>query len=487
MKCKTKVIFAVLLCIVSFPCFSHSSAIHNNQLIAALYGYEEGWTAMKIRPASTKVPYYLISDAAYIAIDYNGSASGAKKLTAINDNLKLLGKQPLAEMEWDSLGGGKHRAYNHQGFYFEYTDDSVKARRWTQGRDLLVKVVGAALGIDALRAEIVANEVYTTHMLGDLEEGSIRSIKQHGRLQTISGTIDDFADNLTKQNNKTGLSFAQRESINRAVAELRSVSTEFHNITTDSPTDVRINSAREARDKVSSIVRQMNAGIEVDFNYDQARKINKINTLLASPAINIGGAAFIAGGMSLLSQGLLNGFDSINWTRFALDSGIGLAGSALDYSAGRMATKLTQSIFKNTNSLGSGVLTAGFAVAADSLIDVGFNMYGYFTGQQTGKQTLRNSALSLTGNGLAYAASIGINAGVAATTSLLSTALGGAAAGSVLGPVGNVVGFVLTAGTYIFVNNVLDDVISYFDLAEIKDAARSGPEQIYLWTNEYFE
>lgn len=483
MRMRKAVITILLMLTIVSALWSHGSGVHNNQLISALYGIN-GWTEMKRMPDVTKVPYYLISDAAYVAIDYNGSSNGASRLSSINRNLEALGYNPLPEMEWESLGGGKHRAYNHQGLYAEY-DDPVKNRRLEQGRRILFPVVEMALGLDSLRAEIVGNEIYSTHILGDLEEGSIGSIRQHGRLATISGVIDDLTANLEKLNIRDGLTYSQREGIRRAIADLQSVSDNFRSVDLSTPSEQRISAVGQAREQVDSIIQQMNRDIDVDFNFPQMRKINRLNTILSSPMVNVGGAMLVSGGMAILGQVLVNGVDNLDWGQVALYAGLGLGGSVLDYSAGRAANSIVGKLFK-PSSLGTGLVAGTFAVIADSAFDIGANIYSFALGNQTGGQTIRNSAVKLTANGIAYATSLGINAGVSILSGLITSSITGTVAGSIVPGIGNVVGFLLTTGSYVFVNIIADDVISYFSLRDIKGTFRTGSTKVAQWIDDYY-
>ena len=67
-----------------------------------------------------RLSYYLLSDSLMVAIDHSYKWKPSWKLQSIRCNLKntKTGKEIAVpeDYELSSLGGGYHRAYNHQGF-----------------------------------------------------------------------------------------------------------------------------------------------------------------------------------------------------------------------------------------------------------------------------------------------------------------------------------------------------------------------------------
>ena len=69
--------------------FSYGYQVHNDQLLSTLYGLPGGWRSLKNYSDVTKLRYYVVTDAAYVAIDYNG-ITNSNKLLNIKKNLSQL-------------------------------------------------------------------------------------------------------------------------------------------------------------------------------------------------------------------------------------------------------------------------------------------------------------------------------------------------------------------------------------------------------------
>ena len=174
-----------------FPLFAKGKFGHGNDILNVLYGYADESVLETIGSEKEKQAYYIVRDAVAFAIDEQGMG----REQTINDYNRLkerIGKTSVGASvklpdysEFPSLGGGLHRAYNHQGFYYRYEDDKY-LERWELGRDrILIPSVSAAFDIPLgdYRAEAMAIILYYIHMVGDLYEGTDRSVNQLGPIK----------------------------------------------------------------------------------------------------------------------------------------------------------------------------------------------------------------------------------------------------------------------------------------------------------------
>ena len=163
---------------------------HNGHIGYTIFGYPE-WKVMDNPNLNerTRLAFYVVSDATYFAIDYSGKEDiNANKYDQLKINTESLVKKYNKEFleipnysyieSFIATGGGNHRAYNHQGFKYEYNDEE-KDKRWSLGRDkVLIPAVKVAFDTDdEFLVTFVSLTLYYTHLFADLLKGNTSQLK----------------------------------------------------------------------------------------------------------------------------------------------------------------------------------------------------------------------------------------------------------------------------------------------------------------------
>lgn len=485
---KIALFFVYLVCILSFAfCFGYQ--VHNNQLLSTVYGLSDGWNSMKVLDDVTKIKYYAVTDASFLGIDYNG-ISNSKKINNLVDNLAALGvsSQAINAIDYPSLGMGTHRAYNHQGFDFDYVKSGVanaakKQARWDKGRQLMLDTAASAYDFDNIQSNIFAREQYYVHMLGDLQEGSARSIKPMGKIGEISGLLDDwaqsdrvFAQSIAKSNP------VQSRIINEYADELAGLSkgyTSFTGVTEES------RSAAKAlmNNEISDWIKRQNASLDID-TMPQIETPKTKYRFANSLGGNLGVAAIGTGIFTLYNAFSNGGFSNVSLSEIATTGGVFAASAVADTVVTATVPKLAELL-----KLG-GKATNGLFLGLTAVVDTAFDSYGYlqdyFNGRITGLQSARNIGISAGKNALSLGVAMGANA---ALTSIFGGGAAAAAASTaaVSGPPGWIalatVG--ISIGAYAVFNSLADNVIQYFDLLDIKTSVMNGSADYAGWVDEY--
>lgn len=452
-------ICAILL--FPFICFGHGSEIHNNQVLSAIYGMD-GWREMKHMPATTKVPYYILTDALYVAIDYNGT-SNTNRLKEINKNLNAIGKEPIPEMEWEHLGGGNHRAYNHQGLYYNYPDSvdnaAIKNQRLERGRNFLISVISRTLDIDDDRSAIVALELYSIHLLGDLQEGKTDQIP------SLSKELDMLVEDLSNK----GASLRSHKHT-AAVLDAASKISEVGKSYSRRGIAATSSTIDDAIDQLGAVFRLLNKDLDINFDVSKAQKVMKVSKILSRPAVQIGGDAVFSLIGSVVGQGLTQGFSNVNWSKVAINTGLAVMSSSFEELAEIGGSKLLSSAFKKAPNGVKASASFGIFVVADSIFDVGTELYAFARGNQGWRTTATKGAIALVGNGASYAISIGL-------TAVLTP---------FLGPAAYFVSGLISFGTYSLIDGLTTGLVSDMKVSDIRAGAKAGPSQIDIWINDYW-
>ena len=195
--------------------YPFSAPRHNADIGAILYGIDT-WKDMQRHGQSNYndiLSYYIVSDAVVFAVDYQAIGdNSSEKYESLKENIgKTSHSFSLPDKsEFITTGGGSHRAYNHQGFYFNYLANFAfmgiseevaqkRQQRWELGRDKVLKPSVAAafgLGFDDPRVELISVFAYYAHMIGDLAEGEQSSKEQMKELSTYSGLLSSFIKDI---------------------------------------------------------------------------------------------------------------------------------------------------------------------------------------------------------------------------------------------------------------------------------------------------
>lgn len=207
------ILFSIILIFISTPAlFAFGQSVHRLDILASVYGYDlwekDNWDDI---PKDVQESYEILSYAATYAIDYNGTRqSNQPNYKKLQENINKTSHPFVLPniSEFTSLGQGTHRAYNHQGFYYQYEERTVTIweneesieenkyrRRWLLGRDeLLIPATAAAFGLDLNdpRAEVIAIFAYYSHMIGDVAAGEESSIKQMGKLSEFFSLLQEL-------------------------------------------------------------------------------------------------------------------------------------------------------------------------------------------------------------------------------------------------------------------------------------------------------
>ena len=192
-KVFAKYFLLLFLIFLSSTIYAKNSRGHNEDLLYIIYGYEDYDTFEKKVSDSEKLSYWIVSDATAFAIDENGMGKTKDKYQSLQDNLKSTtkGKSLLLPpySDFPNTGGGQHRAYNHQGFYWDYSNKWIEQNderinpylnRWILGRDkILIPSVAVAFGLNigAPEAEAIAVITYYCHILGDEYQGKTNQME----------------------------------------------------------------------------------------------------------------------------------------------------------------------------------------------------------------------------------------------------------------------------------------------------------------------
>ncbi|WP_300792468.1 hypothetical protein [uncultured Bacteroides sp.] len=210
----TLLIFILLFSFLS-GVYPFSAPRHNTDIGAILYGIDT-WKDMQKHGQSNYndlLSYYIVSDAVVFAVDYQAIGdNSSEKYESLKENIGKT-SHPFSlpnKAEFITTGGGSHRAYNHQGFYFNYlanyefmgiSEEAAQKRqqRWELGRDKVLKPSVAAafgLGFNDPRVELISVFAYYAHMIGDLAEGEQSSKEQMKELSTYSGLLSSFIKDI---------------------------------------------------------------------------------------------------------------------------------------------------------------------------------------------------------------------------------------------------------------------------------------------------
>ena len=204
--------FIIVIFISSHDLYAFGKSVHRLDILASVYGYDlwekDNWDDI---PKDVQNSYEILSEAATYAIDYNGTRqSNQPSYKKLQENINKTSHPFILPdiSEFTSLGQGTHRAYNHQGFYYQYEERSTISwengesieenkyrKRWILGRDkLLIPATAAAFGLDLNdpRAEVIAIFAYYSHMLGDVAAGEESSIKQMGKLSEFFSLLQEL-------------------------------------------------------------------------------------------------------------------------------------------------------------------------------------------------------------------------------------------------------------------------------------------------------
>lgn len=232
-----KLILLFLLLNFCFLCFSLGTEGHSDDMAYIFYEYDSVSDLSKNAPADEKLSFEIMSSGVAFAIDEQGMGKSVALYRKFEENISSTkqGKNYTlpAYSEFPSLGGGRHRAYNHQGYYWDYRDKYIDSdgksvstekvreasnydtnvatdgwtnkylERWIMGREKILKPAVASafnLEVEDYRIEPIAIMFYYAHMLGDLYEGARASINQMGDITTnyylIMQMKSDLEDSL---------------------------------------------------------------------------------------------------------------------------------------------------------------------------------------------------------------------------------------------------------------------------------------------------
>lgn len=471
-----KIFILALFIIISLnPVFSYGYKTHNDQMLNTIYGFSDGWNTMKGYDNVTKLRYYAISDAAYVAIDYNG-VTNSNKLKAIGNNLKKLGveSEPIDIANYPSLGMGTHRAYNHQGFDYDYIREGAanaakKQARWATGKQLMISTAKKAYNLTDVQANVLAREQYYIHMLGDLQKGSTKSIKAMGKIGEIGGLIDDYDLSLRSYAIEiSATNPSQSKQILKQAKKLSNIKKQYSKYT--GITDKSRMAAKTLQEnELKGWTKETNEVLDIPTTAIENKKF-RISKSLGG---NMGAAAIGTGVYTLYRAFTGGGFSNISLSEIAYVGGISAAGAVTDTMIEIGVPKLA-----NALSLGSKATGAIFLVA-NALVDTAFDSWGYMSaynnGIMTGQQAARNIGISVGKNALSGGLSFGINTGLAiALTNIIP---GGAIF---------VIGSGLSLGAYHIINYWSEQIIQYYNLRDIVVSVENGSADYAGWVDQYF-
>ena len=464
--------------------FSYGYQVHNDQLLSTLYGLPGGWRSLKNYSDVTTLRYYVVTDAAYVAIDYNG-ITNSNKLLNIKKNLSQLDVDfdQINSIDYPSLGMGSHRAYNHQGFDYDYINAGVanavkKQSRWNQGKNLMIQTAQKAYDFSDIQANIFAREQYYIHMLGDLQEGTARSIKTMGKTGSVSGLLDDFAQSLNDYA-KSVKSIDSKNSriIHQHADEILEISKKYSKLT-DVTEDSRIAARTVMNNDLSDEIKKLNDSLDINVLPDIKLPKTKFN-FSKTLGSNIGIAAIGTGLFTLYSAAVNGGFGNISLTEIATVGGISLVSATADSIITFGVPKLARFL-----KLGSG-LTNGLFLGLNTLVDTALDSYWYiseyFKGNQTGWQSARNIGISAGKNILSAGVAMGVG-------TLLAHLPGAVAVGASTGPVGWIALAVsgVSLFSYFAFNTLAEQAIQYFDLRDFVTSVENGTADYTGLVDQYF-
>ena len=494
----------MLLVTAIIPLFAFPQTVHNVDVGYVVFGIPT-WEIMRQQNESLKKAYYALSNAASIAIDYNGSTGQSSTLVNLKSNLQDLG----IDTDWMpnqddfvKLGGGKHRAYNHQGFGDRYYQDAAKAKRWKLGRDeILIPTVQKTLNVDITAAKLISLQIYYSHTFGDLVEGQLSSIRQMVDLSSPSKLantmIDDLEDIITKNKDIDKISV---KKIRNEQQRLRKFSKEYAGIDMSTDTEKMRKSVAKARKEFLNIDK---TALGPKYVLEEQEKLIPPDTLKQQKrqariaTVKAYGSASLLGGISAgvgymiaaLASGDFEWSELGNSVGFGAVVGLGMqfvqaemekgtyalaeriasnAGKkALAKAGSKAAEKSTEAIAKNVTNF-MPVLD----VAIDTMIDVARYTYYWKSGLVTGQQALRNGGISI---GINVATGIGVQALSTFVTGLVATS-------SIAGPIGWAIA-IGGIGIYAGANVAIEKITHHFDINDIRQAL-DDEATIRKWTKE---
>lgn len=202
--------------------------------------------------------YYLLTDALVIAIDHSNPAHHKKLFSELEkrlSNSKMGNNVHLPSFSaLKSLGAGTHRYYNHQGFFFEDPFNEMRKERWLIGRDeILIPSTAAAfnLTINDPKAGIIACIAYYIHMIGDIQEGSLKSMYQLGNYQKL---LRKFSNDL-----ETAGVYNAGEKMKAFASKIKTVSTgeSWVSLTVEKPNLANFFLKRYLRNNVPEVLKEL--------------------------------------------------------------------------------------------------------------------------------------------------------------------------------------------------------------------------------------
>ena len=202
--------------------------------------------------------YYLLTDALVIAIDHSNPAHHKKLFSELEkrlNNSKTGSNVQLPSFyALKSLGAGTHRYYNHQGFFFEEPDNEMRRERWLIGRDeILIPSTAVAfnLAVNDPKAELIACIAYYIHMIGDIQEGSLKSMH---RLDNYRKLLCSFSNDL-----ETAEVYNAGEKAKAFASKIKTVSTEesWVSLTVEKPNYANLFLKRYLRNNVPEVLKEL--------------------------------------------------------------------------------------------------------------------------------------------------------------------------------------------------------------------------------------
>ncbi len=202
--------------------------------------------------------YYLLTDALVIAIDHSNPAHDKKIFSELEKRLgnsKSGGDIQLPSFKsLKSLGAGTHRYYNHQGFFFEDPFNEMRKERWLIGRDeILIPSTAAAfnLTVNDPKARIIACIAYYIHMIGDIQEGNLKSMNQ---LDNYRKLLCSFGDGL-----ETAGAYTAGEKTEAFTSKIKIVSTgeSWASLANEKPHRANFYLKRYLRNNVPEVLKEL--------------------------------------------------------------------------------------------------------------------------------------------------------------------------------------------------------------------------------------
>lgn len=479
MHIKKNSILIIIFTCLPLSLYSLPSKTHNEQIGNNFFGVSSS-SLMKNQSIEVKTRYQILSNATSIATDgkvntYNDLIENISKI-----NPKTAKKLPSIE-DLTPLNGGSHRFYNHQGYNADYgIDTSKRAKLWEYNRDKILKPsVSASFGLkpNSALVDIVSAELYSIHMFGDLQEGQERSIKQmKGISSDVSrpvGIINDFDSVLDKNYSK--LTGKQKVIVKKYQNELSSLRKKYDTSNYNQTNDLQKlkEYSLQAQSEMSKITQSMNKELGIDV--DNAVRRQKGKDIFKTTAIRGIASLSIGVGISILSEGLSNGFDDVS-IRNVAKNGVIMAVSTTSYSLiEKGAFLISKKLVKTTEDIALKVAFKS-TILLDSVFDVGFSFYDWKKGNISGKHAIRKGAFLVASNlGTDALLFVGLPAIFKATE--LGTLISG--------PVGGAITFLIATGTYFIINPIIDKYLLKKDSKDIIKEIKNNPIIVETWTAKF--